>query len=365
MIRLNHFGLIASVVFLVTPICSLASEDIDALAFECIQFSPQSTNFQELEAQAISISNDFCSLAGSRIPPSKESESQRFRKLEAFGAMVGNTLTVDFPASGIANRQVQSDYLNSRIQGYVNSSANSGLPSFNLADLSTIGSTRIDYFFGDIQDGSSISIDNGNNNYCRQMGSNNQDCVFMFNDLSRAINPYQRNLNSYNAYRTKTILQGLSENWDSYFETGRYQNSAGIVLTTFMEKDHLYGDRLVGPPKRQWLALQPGLIVENVNESPDGENIEYAIAMEWVGVNWWQDSFLGIPFGFSFASVYSDREGVKDVGHGMMFHFDNKYTVGFADHDGDTGIYLSLDILKLFQDKQKQWQKFRNRVPRI
>jgi hypothetical protein len=132
-----------------------------------------------------------------------------------------------------------------------------------------------------------------------------------------------------------------------------------------MEKKHFYKDYLVGPPKRQWHAIQPGVVIENVSDAEDGENVEYSLAMEWIGINWWEDSIIGIPLGVSLVSIYADRSTVNDVGHGVMFHFDNKYSVGVSDHDGDTGIFVTMDLLKLFMDKKKNIVTYREKIHSI
>ena len=77
-----------------------------------------------------------------------------------------------------------------------------------------------------------------------------------------------------------------------------------------------------------------------------------------VGVSWWNEktSPIGYPFGISLASVYSDRASVDEVGHGIMFHFNNSLTVGWADHDGDDGYYVTVDVLSLMAEKKKRWE---------
>jgi len=57
------------------------------------------------------------------------------------------------------------------------------------------------------------------------------------------------------------------------------------------------------------------------------------------------------PLGISIISTYADRAGTKDVGHGLMFHYDHVYSLGVTRHGDDTGVFLSIDLQKLFTDK--------------
>ena len=61
-------------------------------------------------------------------------------------------------------------------------------------------------------------------------------------------------------------------------------------------------------------------------------------------------------------SVYSDRPGVKSVGHGVTLYFDNKYMIGYANHDGQDGFYASMDFLKVFESKKTQVDRYRSRL---
>ncbi len=90
-----------------------------------------------------------------------------------------------------------------------------------------------------------------------------------------------------------------------------------------------------------------------------------ALSLEWIGVNWWKNSAIRIPFGISLASVYSDRPGVDDIGHGIVLQIDNKYAIGYSYRDGDSGFYISMDLLKLFENPQEQAKRFRKEVKNV
>ncbi len=128
-----------------------------------------------------------------------------------------------------------------------------------------------------------------------------------------------------------------------------------------MEKDHFKQGHLVGPPKRQWTALRPNLVYEHVDGDLGGDKTKIGVAIEWIGINWWDkgSSPIKIPFGVSVASVYSDRAAVDDVGHGLMFHFNNSYSVGWSRRGGDDGFYISIDLLKAVVDKKATFEKYK------
>lgn len=180
--------------------------------------------------------------------------------------------------------------------------------------------------------------------------------------LSEAIYPYQLNANSFAAYETRLKLLELADEWDGYFTKGRPQTFWDIAATTLIEYRHIQTDRLVGPPPRQWFLLHPNIVIENLQAAPDGKQLGGAVAIEWIGVNWWKQK---VPFGVSLSSLYSDRAGVDDVGHGVTLYFANKYCIGWASHGGDNGFFASIDTLKFIDDKKSKLAGYRSQLGKI
>ncbi|WP_455375752.1 hypothetical protein, partial [Kaarinaea lacus] len=81
----------------------------------------------------------------------------------------------------------------------------------------------------------------------------------------------------------------------------------------------------------------------------------FGVAVEWLGINFWNKK---MPFGFSVASVYTDRVSVADIRTGVMLHLDNKYSIGWGYRDGENSVYFSLDLLTLFQSKRQQYDRY-------
>lgn len=180
--------------------------------------------------------------------------------------------------------------------------------------------------------------------------------------LRDAIAPYKLNAASFTAHETHVQLLALAEDWDRYFEQGRPQTFADICVTTVMERRHFQTDHLVGPPSRQWFVLHPNVVIENVNAAPDGSQLKGAIAMEWFGVNWWN---LKVPLGISLCSLYSDRKDVDDLGHGVMVYVANKFCLGWVNHGGDQGFFVSMDLLRLVDSKKSKLDAFRSQLSKF
>ena len=71
--------------------------------------------------------------------------------------------------------------------------------------------------------------------------------------------------------------------------------------------------------------------------------------MEWVGINAWD---WKLPIGVSLASVYTDRVSAKSVGHGLMFHINNDFSVGWANRGGEHSFYINFEFKDWFGEKR-------------
>jgi hypothetical protein len=175
--------------------------------------------------------------------------------------------------------------------------------------------------------------------------------------LDNAIRPYQIAASWKPANDTRALLDKMAEDWDDYFEKGRPQSFLDVLATTLV---HMRGQEyLTGPPATQYFLLHPNFVFEDVRAAPDGDQGKAAVAIEWVGINWWN---ARVPVGISLTSLYSDRPGVVDVGHGVCVYIANKYCVGWASHGGKNGFYFSLDALKLIDSKKTKLEQYRSQA---
>ncbi len=174
-----------------------------------------------------------------------------------------------------------------------------------------------------------------------------------------------QNLNNFHSNLTR-----FDNQWRRYATEARSQTPIELFINSkwFDRKESKQG--FVGAPDYQIIFLHPSVVMESVNNAADGSKFKAGLAMEWIGGNWWswsdgEDSQMETPLGISIISTYADRAGTKDVGHGLMFHYDHVYSLGVTRHGDDTGVFLSIDLQKLFTDKASKLaevkQKFKGK----
>ena len=194
---------------------------------------------------------------------------------------------------------------------------------------------------------------------------NDYKCVDLFKNLEYLLNRLTQPVRDIKLSKTIDYLSSLNTEWDNFGKEARSQTFLDIIVTTaFYEKNDNYHDNFQPPPERQFFALHPTLIIENVPAALDGDELDEAIAIEIFGINYWRGAKLcgGLPCGVSLIGTYSDRAGVEESGWGFMFHLDNKYSFGVTKHSGDVGVFFTLDLLKLFEDKKTQINKVKNSI---
>ncbi len=156
-------------------------------------------------------------------------------------------------------------------------------------------------------------------------------------------------------------LKALSGEWDRYLTASRGFTTLEMAFNSAMYKRNESVD-FQNPPDIQWILLHPNIVIENVDDAADGNNVEEAIVVDIFGMNWWRQDKWYMPTGFAVTGVYSDRPEVQDWGYGASLFFDSVYTVGYSNHDGDHGVYVSFDLLKLFQDKEQVYDRLVSRL---
>jgi hypothetical protein len=48
-----------------------------------------------------------------------------------------------------------------------------------------------------------------------------------------------------------------------------------------------------------------------------------------------------------------------------MFHFGNSMSIGITDHDGDTGVAVTVDVLSLMARKKQHWESYKSELEGI
>lgn len=163
-------------------------------------------------------------------------------------------------------------------------------------------------------------------------------------------------LNGLNLTNFHKNIARFDNQWRLYATEARSQTPIELALNSWYFSRRQDHQGFVGAPDYQIIFLHPSVVMEQVSKADSGSKLKAGIAMEWLGGNWWSWSdddggSMKMPFGISIISTYSDRAGTKDLGHGLMLHYDHVYSLGVTRHGDDTGIFLSVDLQKLFTDK--------------
>jgi hypothetical protein len=186
-------------------------------------------------------------------------------------------------------------------------------------------------------------------------GSN---CDAVLQEFVNLFNEAQSFYSLYTAVKTQHQLQTVIEQWDDYLAQSRSQTALELLVNGYFYKKK-EAVNFNPPPNGQLILLHPGLIIEDVSGAADGENTQQALMIEVIGYNWWRQDSWFIPSGVSYTRIYADRAGVKDWGDGISLHFRSQFTLGYSKHKDEEGVYISVDLLKLFEDKQKVFDEFK------
>ncbi len=269
------------------------------------------------------------------------------RSLAAFGAYAAQALKRDFGASTAITLHKNAEEMEKQLAS--TNLATGKIPMFEIGK--TITGKQ-----GFFTTGEADKFDfPDNHDDCNKVNNANKNCVQVFEDFKVAFNVYRKAYDQVVISSNKQLLDSLNRDWDRFLDISKSQTGLEVWLTTLWHSKHFKKDRIVGPPSSQIIALHPQLVYEYVDGAVDGDNAEFGVAVEWLGINFWNKK---MPFGFSVASVYTDRVSVADIRTGVMLHLDNKYSIGWGYRDGENSVYFSLDLLTLFQSKRQQYDRY-------
>jgi hypothetical protein len=153
-------------------------------------------------------------------------------------------------------------------------------------------------------------------------------------------------------------LKILRAEWKPFLEHMKAQTWLELLVNRQAYRNE--SDTFSAPPSSQWIVLHPTVLIENVAAAADGENTQEALGIEVFGMNWWKQDKWYVPSGISALAVYSDRSNINDMGYGLALHFLSSYTIGYTNHGGEDGLTVSVDLIKIFQDKNKAFESYRS-----
>ena len=164
----------------------------------------------------------------------------------------------------------------------------------------------------------------------------------------------------YSLYQTiKTLgqIETVETQWDDFLEHSKSQTIWELAFNGWLYKDSESAG-FKRPPSGQWILLHPGLVIESVSDAADGDEMQESLALDVIGYNNWTQEEWYIPSGISYTVLYSDRSEIKDWGNAVSLHFKSKYVLGFSNHSGDEGWYVSIDLLELFKEKKQHLEAY-------
>jgi hypothetical protein len=207
------------------------------------------------------------------------------------------------------------------------------------------------------QNNLSWALGQAQENKCKET-SYGMGCREASDNLESAINPAFILLNNVIAEKNGKLLGKLQTDWKNFIKEARYQTPLDVWATTTVQPNKFNGSDLVGPPEVQLFLLRPSIVFEHVNELEKGDKDDVSLAIEWAGMNWWQNGF-----GFSLTSIYNDRKEADAVGHGLTLHIKNKYSFGYVHRKDDNGsFFFNIDLLEFFGENKDVYKQYKQHL---
>ncbi|MDZ7749683.1 MAG: hypothetical protein U5K43_13480 [Halofilum sp. (in: g-proteobacteria)] len=182
-------------------------------------------------------------------------------------------------------------------------------------------------------------------------------CVDVLDEFAAFYGHAQATYASESALAFARYAATLRGDWEDYLGQARSQTVLELAVNSYLYRRNEEA-RFTPPPDWQLILLHPGVVLEHVDGANDGERFREGLMLELIGANYWRQDRWYLPFGGSLITTYSDRAAVDDWGYGLALHFANAYTLGASRRGGETGWFLSLDLLKLFADQRNTLEAF-------
>jgi len=157
--------------------------------------------------------------------------------------------------------------------------------------------------------------------------------------------------------------------WQVYFDESipQWPWELGLVNGPIYEHTLKHEKGLGKVPDWQLIVAHPDVALEYVDGAADGDQFRPSLMVEIVGVDFWSWEHgakqkgpwgLPIPVGAGFVATFADRADSKDWGFGGVIHINHTYNIGATFRGSDKGIFFSVNLAKLFEDKRKKADKY-------
>jgi len=202
--------------------------------------------------------------------------------------------------------------------------------------------------------GKNFKVDNGLVAKCNQVATENHaaDCRAYILAYTDIYNFAQLIIQKQDTAPVLKYLNMVEQDWDDYYEKSRSQTMLERFVNSYFWRQDKKPGQFLPPPDSQWILLHPSVVIENVSEAIDGNRTKEGLMLELAGWNSWRRDKWYQLSGGSLVTVYTERAKINDWGYGVALYFGNVYTIGAVDHDGKTGVFISVDVLELFKDKK-------------
>jgi hypothetical protein len=184
------------------------------------------------------------------------------------------------------------------------------------------------------------------------LSSSSTNCLNFLTEFQDVYTFAHQTLASPLALKHHAYLLKLGKSFDDFIKKSRSQMPWEMLLNGWNFQQKQTPGIWSEPPESQIILFHPSIVIENVSDALDGENTEHALMIEVIGYNRWQSDRWYTPTGLSLITLSADRNQTKDWGLGVAVHFDNNLSLGFSKHDDQNGVFVSVDLWKLFTDKQ-------------
>ncbi|MEJ2452356.1 MAG: hypothetical protein P8047_17160 [Gammaproteobacteria bacterium] len=196
-------------------------------------------------------------------------------------------------------------------------------------------------------DGRPFKVDDENKATCNQVATANHaaDCRAYILAYADIYNFAHLLIQKQDTAPVLKYLNMVEQDWDNYYQKSRSQTMLERLINSYFWRQGKKPGQFLSPPDSQWIVLHPSVVIENVKDAVAGNRTKEGLMLEVAGWNRWRRDKWYQLSGASLVAVYSDRANVNDWGYGMALYFGNVYTIGAVDHDGKTGVFISVDVL--------------------
>jgi hypothetical protein len=146
--------------------------------------------------------------------------------------------------------------------------------------------------------------------------------------------------------------------WNAYFEETLVQYPWELAINSWrFSRVARASNGFALPPSNQLIFLHPMAGLEYIGSSVAGSRLEPAVGLEVLGFNRWSWSRNNAPnaaLGLSLVAAYSDRQGVDELGYGVLIRYAHRYALAATFRDKKVGVLLSSQLGDWIAGKQQK-----------